>query len=195
MKAAASLALLGLLALSHAGCSPDWATSNSSPFIIEVAGFDPSPLFSDVSADEALQVINDDVVVSVNAFRKNNNPDLGTSPVEHIYLKQYRVRFFRTDGRNAEGVDVPYSISGPLANLRFHTPGPGGDGEVELLVPITIVRQQAKLEPPLINLRTLGTSLIITMIAEVTVFAQTVQGENLQASGQLQVTFGNFPDE
>jgi hypothetical protein len=195
MKAPASLALLGLLALSHAGCTPDWATSNSSPFIIEVAGFDPSPLASDVSADDALSIFNDDVEVFVNAFRKNNNPDLGTSPVEHIYLKQYRVRFFRTDGRNTEGVDVPYSISGPLANLRFHTPGPGGDGEVELTVPITIVRHQAKLEPPLLNLRQLGTSFVITMIAEVTVFAETVQGENLQASGQLEVRFSNFVDE
>jgi hypothetical protein len=194
MKASTSLVLLCVMALGSAGCTPDWATANSSPFIMEIAGFDPSPLLSDVSADDALSVINDNVLVTVNIFRKNNNPDLSTSPVEHIYLQQYRVRFFRTDGRNTEGVDVPYAISGPLGNVRFHTPGPGGSGEVQIDVPITIIRHQAKLEPPLLNLRSLGTSLVITMIAEVTIFGQTVQGDNLQAQGQVQVTFGNFPD-
>ena len=113
--------------------------------------------------------------------------------MEHIYIRQYSVRYFRSDGRNVEGVDVPYSISGAVGNVRYHTPGPGGSGEVEADIPITMVRHQAKLEPPLRNLVFNGASIVITCIAEVTIFGQTVQGGNLEAKGQVQITFGDFP--
>ncbi|MBI3932637.1 MAG: hypothetical protein HY317_04420 [Acidobacteria bacterium] len=188
--------------LGCGGCTPDWATQNSTPFVMEVAGITGGdgdvPILSDVLTDGA--VVNDEARVTVNIFRKNNNGDLATSPAEHIYMKRYEVRYFRTDGRNVEGIDVPHRISGPLGNVRFHTPGPGGDGEVEAEMIITIVRHQAKLEPPLNNLQGVvvdslgGSALVLTTIAEITIHAQTVQGENLQASGQAQVTFANFPD-
>jgi hypothetical protein len=188
-------------ALALAGCTPDWATDNETPFIMEIAAINGgSPLQSDVS----FPVVNNDAVVLVNIFRKNNNPELGTSPVEHVYLTRYEVRYFRSDGRDVEGVDVPFRITGPLGNLRFHTPGPGGGGEVENAVTITIVRHQAKLEPPLANLRggfltDTGTGQfpaagVITMIAEITIYGKTVQDKGLKATGNVQVTFADFPD-
>jgi hypothetical protein len=197
--------MLVAVAMITGGCVPDWAQQNSSPFILEVASITNAdgslPILSDVS----FPVINDDARVLVNAFRKNNNPALGTSPVEHIYLERYEVRYFRTDGRNQEGVDVPYRITGPLGNIRFHTPGPGGEGEVEAEVLITIVRHQAKAEPPLRNLEggvfgDTGGALLpggfaITMVAEITIHGRTVQGDALVATGRQQVTFADFPDE
>jgi hypothetical protein len=183
--AAAAIAILG-----ETACTPDWATENDSPFIMEISAINGgNPVLSDVST-----MVNDDVSVDVNVLRKNNNPDLGVSPVEHLYLESYEVRFTRSDGRNQEGVEVPYRITGPLGNLRFHTASPGGQGEVEQTVSITIVRNQAKLEPPLINLKNGGGSIYITTIAEVTVFGRTIQGKGLKAVGNVQVTFGDFPD-
>jgi hypothetical protein len=191
--------------LASVSCVPDWATDNESPFILEISritssGGGAGPVQSDVS----FPVVNDDVNVSVNVFRKNNNPDMATSPVEHVYLERYEVRYFRSDGRDVEGVDVPFRITGPLGNLRFHTAAPGGGGEVEQTVVITLVRHQAKLEPPLANLRggvftdtqagLLPNGAVLTTIAEITIFGRTVQGAGLKAVGNVQVTFADFPD-
>lgn len=195
---ASKLGLLAVAALPALSCTPDWATENNTPFILEIASITPSPMRSDVTEltpDGQPSVFNDDVSVAVNVFRKNNNPTLGTSPVEHVYLERYEVRFFRSDGHNTEGVDVPHRITGPLGNLRFHTAGPGGAGEVEQTVGITIVRHQAKLEPPLMNLRFLGNEGIITTIAEITIHGRTVQGGVLEARGNVQVSFADFADE
>jgi hypothetical protein len=198
MKAYGRLALAAMAALPALSCTPDWATANNTPFILEIASITPSPLRSDVERlNNAGQptVFNDDVSVSVNVFRKNNQPTLGTTPVEHVYLERYEVRFFRSDGHNTEGVDVPFHITGPLGNLRFHTASPGGQGEVEQAVAITLVRHQAKLEPPLKNLAFGGNEDIITTIAEITIHARTVQGGVLEARGSVQVSFADFADQ
>jgi hypothetical protein len=200
MKRAAVFAVVAV-GLAGTGCVPDWAQTNSAPYILEISNIQPTHLFSDVQIGEG-SIENDDVQVSVNAFRKNNNANLNTSPVEHMYLERYEVRYFRTDGRNQEGVDVPFRITGPLGNLRFHTIT---QSELELTVPITIVRHQAKLEPPLRNLRFLaptdtgteqaGGASVMTTIAEITIHARTVQGEALVARGNVQVSFANFADQ
>ena len=207
MKAHLGGAALALGTLVVAGCTPDWATQNNTPFILEIAditnGDGEKPILSDVASDTG-SIINDEALVTINAFRKNNNPTLGTSPVEHIYLETYEIRYFRTDGRNTEGVDVPHRITGPMNSVRFHTPGPGGDGEVEATVSLTIVRHQAKLEPPLLNLRAfqvsdagapnLAGAGVLTVVAEITIHGRTVQGGVLRAVGRAQVTFANFAD-
>jgi hypothetical protein len=155
---------------------------------IEPTGGTSGEIRSDVITNDGT-VFNDDAVVTVNVFRKNPNVS-STSPLEHIYLDSYRVRYTRTDGHNQEGVDVPFSISGPLGNVRFHTPT--STGELDIDVPITIVRHTAKLEPPLKNLVKTGGLGFITCIAEVTIFARQIDGQNLEATGRVQVTFADF---
>jgi hypothetical protein len=196
-------AVAGLGALVLAGCTPDWATRNNTPYILEIASINAgATILSDVAVGDAETVVNDDAAVTVNLFRKNPSPDLATSPVEHVYLERYEVRYFRTDGRNTEGVDVPFRTTGTLGNLRFHTAGPAA--EVELTVSITIVRHQAKIEPPLRNLRGVflgdtrtvlfGGPGILTTQAEITVHGRTVQGGVLEAVGRVPVTFADFGD-
>jgi hypothetical protein len=201
MKRAALFAVVVGVGVSSSACVPDWAQQNSSPYVMEIAGISPSPLRSDVLTDEG-SIFNDDVQVLVNVFRKNNNTGLNVTAVEHLYLERYEVRFFRTDGRNQEGIDVPFGITGPLANVRFHTVSAGD--EVETSVPITIVRHQAKSEPPLRNLRfragtdtgvtEAGGANIMTTIAEITIHGRTVQGDALVAVGRVEVSFANFAD-
>jgi hypothetical protein len=210
------LVLIAVVPLAAAGCTPDWATQNETGFIMEIASITGAnastssgqggEIRSDVLTNGS--VFNDDAVVAVNVLRKNNNETLSTSPVEHVYLDRYEVVYFRTDGRSTEGVDVPYRITGPLGNLRFHTAGPGGGGEIEQTVNVTIVRHTAKLEPPLSNLRNIGITQpgdptapfvfpgqgIIYTVAEITIHGHTIQGDGLVAKGRVQVTFADFAD-
>ena len=205
-------AVVVAVAVAGIGCTPEWARENETGIIMEVAGIEgvrggtqggggtpAGILFSDASAR-----INDDAVLTVAVFRKN--PTVGTvSPLEGIRLESYQVRYFRSDGRNVEGQDVPYRITGSLGSLRFHTPT--DTGEVEIEAPINVVRHTAKREPPLINLVfsdlapvTRGPFLtgegIITTSAEITIYAkQITTGEPLQASGRFQVVFADFVDE
>jgi hypothetical protein len=81
-------------------------------------------------------------------------------------------------------------------------------GEIEILAPIVVVRDQAKSEPPLLNLvRSPGTGgagggvipggfggpLTVSVIAEITVHArQVTTGEGLTASANFPVTFADF---
>jgi hypothetical protein len=59
-------------------------------------------------------------------------------------------------------------------------------------VPIPVVRWQAKLEPPL---SAISGAQIVTMIAEITVRGQTVAGQPVTATGQLQINFADFADD
>lgn len=206
-----SLQILGIVGFAAAmtGCVPDWARDNETGIFMEIAGITGEPGVpgiepGDVLHSDVTPVFNDDAIVTVNVYRKN--PTVGsTSALEHVRLESYQVRYFRTDGHSVEGVDVPHRITGPLNSLRFHTPTDTGEIEVDALV--TVVRHQAKLEPPLINLvdflisDTTGTLLlsgqgIITAVAEITIYArQVTTGEPLSATGRFQVTFANFENE
>ena len=208
MKALQILGFAGFAA-AMTGCVPDWARENETGILMEVAGITGAPGVpgiedGDILHSDVTPVFNDDAVVLVNVYRKN--PSVSeTSALEHVRLESYQVRFFRTDGHSVEGVDVPHRITGALNSVRFHTPTETGELEAEVVV--TVVRHQAKLEPPLINLvgflisNTTGTPLlsgqgIITAVAEITIYArQITTGEPLSATGRFQVTFANFANE
>jgi hypothetical protein len=56
-----------------------------------------------------------------------------------------------------------------------------------------LVRNQAKSEPPLIQLVTNGQ--LISAIADVTAFGNDIVGNAVSASASIGVTFGNFGDQ
>lgn len=207
MKSLKFLGIVGLVAFM-AGCTPDWARQNDTGLLMTVAEIVGEPggtgleaghvLFSDVS-----QWVNDDAVVTVSIFRKNPTVT-NSSPLEDVRLESYQVRYFRSDGQNVEGVDVPHRITGPLSSILLHAPGAGGEFEAD--VTINVVRHTAKREPPLINLIFSdlfpnGRSVfltgagIITTVAEITIYArQVTTGEPLSATGRLQIAFADFAD-
>ena len=102
-----------------------------------------------------------------------------------VTLSGYHVRFQRTDGRDKQGVDVPFEFNGSVTG----TITPSG-----LSVGFELVRHQAKLEPPLSMLEGQGGRIIISTIAEVTFYGKDVAGNDVQAIGKMSVNFGDFAD-
>ena len=177
--------VLGGLAL--AGCSADYAENGTATRVLLITGVNGgNVLESDVRQASATEsnICPDRVLVRVENHPKNPNaPTAGFR--DDIVIERYEVRYFRSDGRGVEGVDVPYRISG---NLAFEVLGGEGTN-----VSIEVVRRQAKIEPPISQLVNGGGAFIVTMFAEITLHARTTTGATTNtATGRLQIDFADF---
>ena len=185
MKRHAMMAVVGM-ALMLPGCVPGYVKDNDSP-VLFLAATDGLTVTSNVN------VLTPDTASIGLAVRAKNpkGPTSATVPM-HVVLESYSVRYFRTDGRDVEGQDVPYHFSSAI------------NGEIDLLTSgatnfaIPIVRAQAKQEPPLRNLRvnagtntnpTASITPVVTMIAEVTVYGHTVAREKVSVTVRITVDF------
>ncbi len=190
-----AVAVSGIVGLTS--CASDLTRTGSSPAFVIIdsiqgaSGADPEtfgvPLASDVQTGGG--TFNDLGRATMRIGLRN--PGTSTSPttpspLNSITLTRYRVEFRRTDGRNTQGVDVPYAFDG-AATVTIPA-----DGAADVV--FEVVRNQAKLESPLRNLRGLGGSLIISTIAEVTFFGRDQAGNEVTASGTLSVNFADFAD-
>jgi hypothetical protein len=104
------------------------------------------------------------------------------SSANFITIDRYHVRYIRADGRNTQGVDVPYEFDGAIT----------GTVADEASFGFTLVRHQAKDEAPLRALAINGT--IISTIAEVTFYGHDQTGRAVSVTGRISVHFGNFGD-
>jgi hypothetical protein len=112
-----------------------------------------------------------------------------TSPTEEttnneVTITRYHVAYTRTDGRNVQGVDVPYAFDGGVTG----TIPAGGT----LTLGFELVKNIAKQESPLIQLETNG--VIIQAIANITFYGQDQVGNQINVTGSISVEFGNFGD-
>jgi hypothetical protein len=109
-----------------------------------------------------------------------------TSPTTNsdVTISRYHVSFRRADGRNTQGVDVPFAFDGAVTALVSVS----GGG----VVGFELVRHVAKQESPLVQLVT--SHSIITTFADVTFYGKDRVGNDVTASGTIQVDFGNFGD-
>ena len=186
---AAKLGGLGALALAAlvTGCAPDYVTDSAASVNLIIASINGgAQLDSDVrNGAESTFVCEDEVEVAVAVRNKNPNGPVPTVP-SAVLLKSYEVRYFRTDGRGTEGVDVPYRITG---NLAF---------AVDVAVsgtsnfPLEVVRRQAKVEPPLSSI---NQAALLTVMAEVTLYGETVSGQKVSATGRMQIDFADYGDK
>lgn len=185
MKAVRVCAVLALGALSMGGCTPDWAKGSGDVVLLMTAINDGSPLSSDIEISSGA-VCPD--LVKVRLENHFKNPAVtGTSFVNDYVVERYEVHYIRSDGRNTEGVDVPFSITGNVSQEVINA------SDAELL--LEVVRRQAKFEPPLRNLVG-GGSIIVTMFADITLHARTTTGTVLNpVSGRLQIDFADFADK
>jgi hypothetical protein len=177
---------MGLL-VGLSGCAPDYVTDNAASVNLIVASINGgAQLDSDVRFGEfSTFVCEDEVDVAVAVRNKNPNAPTPSVP-SAVILKSYEVRYYRTDGRGTEGVDVPYRITG---NLTFAV-DVASSGTATF--PLEVVRRQAKVEPPLSSIYQ---AAVLTVMAEITLYGETVSGQNVSASGRLQIDFADFGDK
>ena len=135
------------------------------------------------------QVIFDDFgqVVLRTPLKDITNPSSPNAPTTNneVTITRYRVVYRRTDGRNTQGVDVPYAFDGAATG----TVPLGGT----LTLSFELVRHVAKAEPPLAVLR--SSAGIIYTIADITFFGQDRVGNAISVTGSITVNFGNFADQ
>lgn len=168
-----------VLALALAGCSADYVEEGEASVLLVVSSInDGSPIASDVRGDNG-EIVNCATDVSLVVILKN--PTSPGSPVDNVVLRRYDVTFSRSDGRGVEGVDVPYRFSAPMTTT-IATGEEGGVG-------IDLVRQQAKLEPPLSTITGLQ---IVEMTAHVTFYGETVSRKGVSASGAAAIRFADY---
>lgn len=132
-------------------------------------------------------IVNDVGEVEMALLLKDpGSPGIAASPsaLNSVTIDRYRVEYRRSDGRNTPGVDVPYAFD---SGLTFTIPG---DGQAS--AGFQIVRHTAKQEAPLQALRFNGT--IISTIATVTFYGRDQAGNEISASGNIGIDFGDFAD-
>lgn len=108
------------------------------------------------------------------------------SQLSAITVNRYRVEYIRADGRNTQGVDVPYSFDG--AFTATVPPSGTATGTFDL------VRHTAKAEAPLLALQGNNQAQIINTIARVTFYGKDQAGNDVSVEANMTVSFANFGD-
>jgi len=130
-------------------------------------------------------VFEDSARVDLRIQLKDPTSLTGPTDLNSITIDRYHVDYVRADGRNAQGVDVPYSFDGSVTG----TVTPNG---VTLF--FVIVRAQAKLEAPLKALRGLGGAVAIATLANVTFYGHDQAGNAVTVVGSISVNFADWGD-
>ncbi|MBN2198933.1 MAG: hypothetical protein JW747_03705 [Candidatus Aminicenantes bacterium] len=138
-------------------------------------------LFQDPSTGSE-SIFADSAVVTFRAELLDPNSSMGPSVYNDIQVTRYVVTFSLPDGSNAEGQDVPYAFEGSMA--AFVRVGSTRD------VSFIIVREVAKLEPPLVSLADGGD--VLEAIATVDFYGKDMAGKTVKASGKLTIFFANY---
>jgi len=121
---------------------------------------------------------------------KDPGPATGTAtapgPLNDVTVNRYRVAYKRADGRNTQGVDVPYAFDGAFTvTVR-------GTGSAE--AGFDLVRIAAKVESPLVNLSRNGGAQFIGTIADITFYGRDQAGNEVSVTGSMSVSFADYGD-
>jgi hypothetical protein len=199
--------VLFLAAAAVAGCGNNLVTAGRSPvgILIEqflaAAGNTPSDFANTLRSDVVVNVestvagqdliiptVYDDMgrVICRLRFKDPGTPQSPASPTSanYITVTRYRVVYRRADGRNTPGVDVPYPFDG---GATFSILDIGSST-------FTLVRSQAKLEPPLLALRGLGGAVAISTVTELTLYGHDQAGNEVSERAEILITFADFGD-
>jgi hypothetical protein len=187
------LACAVILTIVSASCGDMARDGQASSYLIisgltaSAGGPDAGTFGGDLRSDVLTNgsVFNDNGQVDFRLGMKDPlNPTAPTS-ANFITIDRYHVRYIRADGRNTEGVDVPYAfdgaITGTVSGLATFT--------------FTLVRHQAKEEAPLRALQSnpfLG--IIVSTIAEVTFYGHDQTGRAVSVMGKISIHFADFGD-
>lgn len=196
-----ALSAVCLLALAAAGCG-DLVRQGHGPSLATVSllegssGAVPGEFAGTLSSDVVTYVtrtingtelrvptiFNDSGRATVTVEMKN--PTTEPTTINTVTFTRYRVTYRRADGRNTPAVDVP----APFDSAVTFSAAPGQPGQAAF----ELVRNVAKQESPLVGL--VSNQDLITAIATVTFYGQDHAGNDVAASGNIGITFGNFGD-
>jgi hypothetical protein len=203
MRIAKAFAAVVALVLTSTSCGDVVRQSRSSVLLVidrldasrggANAGQFGSPLLSDVitnvtapapctPASPCPTVFNDVGQVTLRLVPK----DITIAPTSNnqVTITRYRVTFKRSDGRNTQGVDVPYAFDSAVTGT---VPSTG-----TITFTFELVRHTAKYESPLVQLIT--NPNVISTVAEVVFYGHDQVGNDISVTGLIQVDFGNFGD-
>jgi hypothetical protein len=140
-----------------------------------------NPVRSDVVTDTGA-VFNDPGSATIRSIAKNVNPINQPTSNNNITIHRVHVSYRRSDGKNTPGVDVPFAFDNAVAVTI----------PPESSAPVTfdLVRQDAKLESPLLDLRT--KPIVLTIIADVTFYGTDAVGNDVTVVGSVTINFANF---
>jgi hypothetical protein len=195
MRYFTKLLVLGAVSIAAASCG-DVARAGRSPVFLvidrlEGASGDSGTMSTVVRSDVLTSgsILNDPGRATFSLALKDviASNSVGPSTNNAVTLTRYHVAYRRADGRNVPGVDVPFAFDGAATATVYV--GASTDLGFEL------VRHVAKAESPLVQLaNTTVLTPVITTIADVTFYGQDLVGNEIQATGSIQVDFGNFAD-
>jgi hypothetical protein len=176
-------------------CNPleNDSRSDSILLILQITGTDINEnevnfLQSDVvnvDADTGSTTVAADAArVSFTAESLEPEPLLGTSQFYDLFVTRYVVSYSRSDGKNQEGVEVPYSFDGALSS-RVQI---GSQTDASFV----IVRAVSKLEPPLVNLAKGRGEGELKTTARIDFYGNDALGNKITATGYLTVFFADY---
>ena len=199
-KLTIAIKLLAVIPLAFAlvACNPIENDTTSASLLIvnslmgeDMEGNLANYLESDVlfeDTNEGITTIYADPAVASLSVRLLDPASLtGPSHLNSVTIERYQVSYSRSDGRNTEGVDVPYAHEGVLS-VTIPVDNTSD-------VSFTVVRAAAKAESPLVDLhqgRDLG---VLTCLAKVVFFGKDITGRAIQATGYLTIHFANYSNE
>lgn len=185
----AKLLILATVVAVSASCG-DLVRQGHAPVTLVVKslldGEDQSTLRSDVITkgsinDDMAKVVMSLVLKDPGSLSVTNEPSL----LNQVTITRYRVEYQRTDGRNVQGVDVPFAFD---SAMTFTVP-PDGDSDEFVF---EIVRHTAKAEAPLLALS--QSRGIINTIATITFWGHDQVGNNVSATATMGINFADFAD-
>lgn len=193
-KSATTLLILAVLPaiLMLSACNPLEDDSKSSSFIIvesitgtDLFGKTASFLQSDVVLANST-VTADVATATLQASLLDPAPILKPSQFNDIMLDRYIVSYSRVDGKNRQGVDVPYSFEGALTQLlKIGT---------STSISFVVVREVAKLESPLIDLAQNRAEGVIEATAKIELYGHDLAENKVKATGYLTIFFANYAE-
>lgn len=145
----------------------------------DVLFVDPSTSVETITADGAKASLGTTLLDPASAY--------GPSSFNGITVDRYVVTYMRADGKNVEGVDVPYSFEGALSAFI----------EVDSSVDISfvIVRAISKAEPPLIDLIDGRAEGVLNVNTKVDFYGHDLTNRNVKATGYISIFFTNYVNE
>ena len=195
------LKIFGLIivALAMAACSracngvENDSTSGTMLQIVSLTG-------NDLQGAAGSTTVFSDVVTNGSIFNDNGVADIMALPLDpmleatqltpymDVLIDQIDVEFRRTDGRNVEGVDVPYRFTQPMSILV--------PINSNMQIPFVLIRHVAKLEAPLLALNgTLNQGKVLQLVAVVTIHGKDQGGHRVApVTGYINVWCSNFAD-